>query len=127
MVTTATFTDAPATVHIHAAATGIGAVSRLLAMVSVGIVVLVRRDMRPWAVYSFAAAAATLLLFGAEYAAFAPSSPLATARIGGLMERIFVIELESWYVLLAIGLFRFAGAEGAATAMSSRASRTALQ
>jgi hypothetical membrane protein len=107
MVTTATFTDAPATVRIHSIATAIGALSRLLAMVSAAIVLLAWRDLRGWAIYSLVAAGVTVLLFAAEYAALAPSSPLASAHVGGLMERIFVIELEAWYVLLAIGLFRF--------------------
>jgi hypothetical protein len=127
MITTATFTDAAATVRIHSTATAIGALSRLLAMVAVGIVLLTRSEMRGWATYSFVAAGLTLLLFAAEFAAFAPSSPLASAHMGGLMERIFVIELESWYVLLAIGLFRFAGAEVVATASSSRTPRPVLQ
>jgi hypothetical membrane protein len=106
MVTTATFTDAPATVRIHSTATAIGALSRLLAMVSVGTVLLASKPLRGWGIYSLIAAAITLLLGIAEYAAFAPASPLAAAHIGGLMERIFVIELESWYVVMTVGLFR---------------------
>ena len=104
----ASFTDAPATVRIHSLATMVGITSRLLAMITVGAGFLATAGLRSWGVYSVLMAILTLALGAAEFAVFSPASPLSSAHVGGLAERIFVIAVESWYVALGLRLFTLA-------------------
>lgn len=120
MLVVSTFTDAPATVRIHSMATVVGISSRLLAMVTVGVGLLATKNLRGWGVYSLLTAFLTLALGVVEFSVFNPASPLASAHIGGLAERIFVIEVESWYIALGLLLFSLSPARGGEGATAGR-------
>lgn len=40
------------------------------------------------------------------YLTFAPTSPLAAAHIGGLSERLFMLETQAWFITFGYRLFK---------------------
>jgi hypothetical membrane protein len=105
-VTTASFTEAPATVAIHSLATIVALLSMLSAFLAIGLAL--RRDahLRRWGTDSLAFAVATVLLVAIMFWLFNPSSPAAQTRLGGLAERMVSIETLAWYVVFGWRLFR---------------------
>jgi ABC-type cobalamin transport system permease subunit len=51
----------------------------------------------------------TLVVIAITFWIFTPGTPLASLRLGGLMERVLLIEIEVWYVALGWRLFAQAG------------------
>lgn len=96
------FTDAPATVAIHSAATMVVVVTFVIGLVLIGTSLLKADVYRRWGIYTLATAALTVVLFGSLFMAFKPGSPIAPLHIGGLLERITQVEMEAWFV--AVGL-----------------------
>ncbi len=97
-VTTAIFTDAPATVAIHS-----------LATLVIGLGLRRTSQWRGWGTYSLVAALVTLVLVAVEFWAFRPGTPLAPAQVGGLLERVLSVETLAWYVVFGWRLFVLAG------------------
>jgi hypothetical membrane protein len=98
------FSAARPTVAIHSAVSTMGLVGALGAFTVMGAGL--QRDMRWRALsrYSLAAGAATLVLIVVEFLAANPHAPLAQVPIGGLVERVLVIEVLAWYVVFGLRL-----------------------
>lgn len=75
-------------------------------------VALVRRGgaSRPWGVYSLVASLTTVVLIGLTFFVFSfytwTSGSAPVGHLGGLMERLLVIEILAWYVAFGWRLFR---------------------
>ncbi len=106
LITVAIFTEAPATVRIHSTAGTIGVISIIAAFFAIGIGLRRNRAWRKWGNYSLVACLVTLVLVAIEYWVFTPGTPLAPARLGGLLERLLYIETLGWYVAFGWRLFR---------------------
>jgi hypothetical membrane protein len=104
-VTTAIFTDAPATVRIHSLATIVALVSMISAFIVIGLGLRRTSQWRGWGTYSLVAALVTLMLVAIEFWVFTPGTPLAPAQVGGLMERVLSVEMLAWYVVFGWRLF----------------------
>jgi len=111
-VTTAGFTEAPATVAIHSLATIVALLSMLAAFLVVGLGLRrngdARRDarLRRWGRDSLVFAAVAVLLVVVMFWLFNPRSPAAPTRLGGLAERAVSVETLAWYVVFGWRLFR---------------------
>ncbi len=108
-VTTAIFTDAPATVAIHSLATLVALISIMGAFLVIGLGLRRTSQWRGWGTYSLVAALVTLVLVAVEFWAFRPGTPLAPAQVGGLLERVLSVETLAWYVVFGWRLFVLAG------------------
>jgi hypothetical protein len=101
------FTEAPATLMIHwLVGANLGLLAPIAAFAVTGIALRGHAPWRGWSIYSGAASVATLLLVGATFWVFQPGTPAAAARLGGLMERVVIIEVLAWYVIAAWRLAR---------------------
>jgi hypothetical membrane protein len=99
------FTEDPSTLIVHATlGAGLGLFGPVVAFAVTGL--LVRRDSRwrRWGTTLLVAGLMTLVLDGILGYVFTPGTPLAGARLGGLMERAAVIEILAWYVAFALWL-----------------------
>ena len=105
-VTTASFTEAPATVAVHSLATIVALLSMLSAFLVVGVAL--RRDarLRRWGTDSLVFAVVMVLLVAVMFWLFNPNSPAAPTRLGGLAERLVSVETLAWYVVFGWRLFR---------------------
>jgi hypothetical membrane protein len=108
-VTTGIFTDAPATVRIHSLATIVALVSMISAFIVIGLGLRRTSQWRGWGTYSLVAALVTLVLVAIEFWVFTPGTPLASAQVGGLMERVLSVEMLAWYAVFGWRLFVWAG------------------
>jgi len=104
-VTTGLFTDAPATVRIHSLATIVALVSMIGAFLVIGLGLRRTSQWRGWGAYSLVTALVTLVLVAVEFWVFTPGTPLASAQVGGLMERVLSLETLAWYVVFGWRLF----------------------
>jgi len=104
-VTTAIFTDAPSTVRIHSLATIVALVSMISAFIVIGLGLRRTPQWRGWGTYSLVAALVTLVLVAIEFWVFTPGTPLASAQVGGLLERVLSVEMLAWYVVFGWRLF----------------------
>jgi hypothetical membrane protein len=105
LIGTAIFTEAPDSVRLHALSGVVGMTSTLGSFLVVGLALVGQPAWRAWGRYSLLATLATLVLIAIEYVAFTPGSPLASAHIAGLMERLVWIEACAWYVAFGWRLF----------------------
>jgi hypothetical membrane protein len=80
-------------------------VGAVLAFFLTGLLLRGDPAWRGWAVYSFIAGLATVVLVAITFYTFSPNTP-ATMRLGGLMERVLFIEILAWYVAFGWRLFR---------------------
>jgi hypothetical membrane protein len=104
------FTEAPTTVAIHwLVGANLGLFGPVVAFLVVGLVL--RRDTwwRGWGTSLLIAGLLTLVLLAIMVWIFTPGTLLASMRLGGLMERVVLIEIEVWYVALGWRLFVLAG------------------
>ncbi len=104
------FTEAPTTVAIHwLVGANLGLFGPVVAFLVVGLVL--RRDTlwRGWGTSLLIASLFTLVLLAIMAWAFTPGTLLASMRLGGLMERVVLIEIEAWYVIFGWRLFVLAG------------------
>lgn len=101
------FTEAPATVGIHwLIGANLAFFGPVIAFLVVGLAL--RRDVRwrGWGTYSLIASVTTLVLVAVTFWVFAPGTPVSSARLGGLMERVLLIEILAWYAAFGWRLFR---------------------
>src|SRR6266704_2787825 len=105
-ITTATFTEAPATVAVHSAATIVALLSTLLAFLVVGLALRRTGRRRRWGTFSLTAAIVTVLLVAVMFWLFNPRSPAAQTHLGGLAERAVSVETLAWWVVLGWLMFR---------------------
>jgi hypothetical membrane protein len=107
LATAAIFTAGGSTGLIHWLVGGnLLFLSPVLAFLVTGLAL--RRDdrWRPWGTYSLFASLATLLLVVVLFGVSNPRTPLGPTRVGGLAERLVMIEILAWYVVLGWQLFR---------------------
>jgi hypothetical membrane protein len=109
LVTLGIFTEAPATVRIHSLASIAGLVSMISAFIVIGIGLRRNSQWRGWGTYSLVTALVTLMLVEVEFWVFTPGTPLASAHLGGLMERLLYLETLAWYVVFGWRLFVLKG------------------
>jgi membrane-bound metal-dependent hydrolase YbcI (DUF457 family) len=60
---------------------------------------------------SLIASLVTLVLIATMFWVWTPGTPLASVRLGGLMERVLFIEILAWYVAFGWRLFARPGGE----------------
>ena len=95
----AIFTEAPSTLLIHwVVGSNLGGLGPVVAFFVVGLALLRDNQWRRWGIYSLAACVVTVVLTIFMDWVFTPGTPLASLRLGGLMERVLMIEVEAWYV-----------------------------
>ncbi len=105
-ITTATFTEAPATVAIHWAATIVALLSIVSTFLIVGLALRRNTRWRNWGTFSLAATVITVLLVAVMFWLFNPRSPAAPTQLGGLAERAVSVETLAWWVILGWHLYR---------------------
>lgn len=104
------FTEAPSTVLIHwLVGANIGFFGPVIAFLVVGFAL--RRDFRwrRWGNALLIASLLTVVLIAVMFWVFTPGTSLAPLKLGGLMERVVLIEIEAWYVALGWRLFASLG------------------
>jgi hypothetical membrane protein len=109
LVTAGIFTDAPSTVAIHSLASIVGLVSTMSAFIVIGLGLRRDSQWRGWGTYSLVTAVVTLVLVAVLFWAFKPGTPLAPAKVGGLIQRVVSVETLAWYVVFGWRLFVLAG------------------
>lgn len=106
LVVAGIFSEAPETLVIHWM---VGAILLFLSPVIVFPIAgfALRHDARwrRWSFYSFIAGLLTLALVILMFWVFTPGTTLASLQIGGLMERVVIIEIEIWYLAFGWRLF----------------------
>ncbi len=105
LVTAGIFTDAPSTVAIHSLASIVGLVSTISAFIVIGLGLRRTSQWRGWGTYSLVTAVVTLVLVAVMFWAFRPGTPLAPAKVGGLIQRVVSVETLAWYVVFGWRLF----------------------
>lgn len=94
------FTEAPSTLAVHwLVGSNLGLLGPVIAFFVTSMTL--RRDGR-WrglSTYSLVACFVTLALDVFLFWGFTPGTPLASARLGGIVERVVVIEILCWYVV----------------------------
>ncbi len=104
------FTEAPSTLTIHwLVGANVSFFGPVVAFLVIGLAL--RRDARRrrWGISLLIASLLTLVLIAIMNWVFTPDTPLAPMRLGGLMERVVLIEIEAWYVAFGWWLFALAG------------------
>lgn len=104
------FTEAPSTVMIHwLVGANLGLFGPVIAFLVSGLVLRRTIPWRRWGTAFLVASLLTLVLLVIMGWVFTPGTPLASLKLGGLMERVVLIEIEVWYVALGWRLFALAG------------------
>jgi hypothetical membrane protein len=106
------FTEAPSTLAIHwMVGATLAFFGPVVAFLITGLAL--RRDprWRRWGIGFLVASLATLVLIVVMFWVFTPGTPLASLRLGGLMERVLMIEIEAWYVAFGWRLFILTGSQ----------------
>lgn len=101
------FTEAPATLTIHwVVGANLFFIGAPVAFLVAGLAL--RRDARwrGWGTALLIAFAVTAVVIAVTFWSFAPGTTVMSQRVSGLMERLAVIEIEAWYVVLGWRLFR---------------------
>jgi hypothetical membrane protein len=103
------FTEAPATVALHwMVGMPLLVLGSVVGFFVTGLALRRSVQWRGWGTYSLIASVVTLVLIAAMFWVFTPGTPLAPARLGGLMERVLFIEVLAWYVAFGWRIFRWA-------------------
>jgi hypothetical membrane protein len=101
LVIAAIFTEAPATVSIHwLVGAQLGLLGPIFALLTIGLLWRGHREWRAWATFTLVWDLVMLLVLAFTFWAFAPGSSLASAQLGGLMERVALISSEFWFVVV---------------------------
>ncbi len=104
------FTEAPATVAIHwLVGADLGLFGPVVAFLVTGLVLRRDTQWRRWGIFLLIASLLTLVLLAIMAWVFTPGTLLAPMKLGGLMERVVLIEIEVWYMALGWRLFILAG------------------
>jgi hypothetical membrane protein len=105
------FTEAPSTVMIHwLVGADLGFFGPVVAFFVTGLALRRTTSWRGWGSALLVASLLTLVIIAITFWMFTPGTPLASLKLGGLMERVAVSEIEVWYVALGWRLFTLAGA-----------------
>ena len=106
------FTEAPATVAIHwLIGADLGLLGPVVAFLAVGLVWWRNPQWRRWGNYTLITALVTVGVIAFTFWVFDPGSLLASARLGGVMERLLLLTIQSWYVVTGWHLFITAGVQ----------------
>jgi hypothetical membrane protein len=106
------FTEAPATVAIHwMVGMSLLVLGTVVGFFLTGLALRRSPQWRGWGAYSLIASLVTLVLIATMFWVWTPGTPLASARLGGLMERVLFIEILAWYVAFGWRLFARPGSE----------------
>jgi len=101
------FTEAPATVALHwMIGMPLLALGSIVGILLTGLALRHDTLWRRWSIYSLVASITTLVLIGTMFWIWTPGTPLASLKLGGLMERVLFIEVLAWYVAFGWRLFR---------------------
>jgi hypothetical membrane protein len=104
------FTEAPSTVMIHwLVGADLAFFGPVVAFLVTGLALRRETRWRGWGIALLIASFLTLVVIAITFWIFTPGTPLASLRLGGLMERVLLIEIEVWYVALGWRLFAQAG------------------
>jgi hypothetical membrane protein len=103
------YTEAPPTRSIHILAAFVAFYGPVVAFLILGLGLLRSPQWRGWGISLLVASVATLGLARVMGWVFTPGTPLAPMYLGGLMERVVLIEIEAWYVALGWWLFALTG------------------
>jgi hypothetical membrane protein len=115
------FTEAPSTLNVHwLVGANLGLVGPVIAFAVVGLLLRREGGWRGWGTYSLVASAVTLVLVGLVFWVFTPGTPLAAAHLGGLMERVVVLEVLAWYVATGFRILREGSGDQVATSEVNR-------
>lgn len=105
------FTEAPSTVMIHwLVGANLGLFGPVITFLIGGLVLRRAIQWRRWGTALLIGSLLTLVLLVITFWVFTPGTPLASLKLGGLMERVVLIEIEIWYVALGWRLFALVGA-----------------
>jgi hypothetical membrane protein len=103
------FTEAPATVAIHwMVGMPLLILGSVVGFFVTGLALRRNAQWRGWGTYSQIASVVTIMLIATMFWVWTPGTPLAPARLGGLLERMLFIEILAWYVAFGWLLFRVA-------------------
>jgi hypothetical membrane protein len=101
------FTEAPSTLTIHwLIGANVGLFGPVVAFLVAGLALRRDKRWRGWGRYTLVAGVITLVLNLVTFWVFTPGSAVASLRLGGLMERVVLIEIAAWYVAFGWRLFR---------------------
>jgi hypothetical membrane protein len=104
------FTEAPATVTLHwALGVPLAFLSPLVVCFIVGRQWRRVSEWRGYGRYSLLTALGVVVFYLLTYAFFIPSSPLSGIHIGGLLERVLILVVLAWYVVIGWRLFVWVG------------------
>jgi hypothetical membrane protein len=111
-ITAGIFTEAPATVTLHwTLAVPLTLLSPLVVCFIVGRQWRRVSGWRGYGRYSLLTALGVVAFYLLTYAFFIPSSPLSGAHIGGLLERVLILVVFAWYVVIGWRLFVWVGSQ----------------
>ncbi len=100
------FTEAPSTLLIHILVVStLGLYFPVVTFFLVGLQLIRNREWRGFGIYSFVAGVATVAAIVFLQQAFTPGSALSGLHIAGLAERVDLVEILAWYVVLGWRLF----------------------
>jgi hypothetical protein len=100
------FTEAPPTRLLHwMVGATLAFYGPVVAFLTIGLALRHNPRWSGWGIYSLTASLITLILILIMNWVFTPGTPLASMRLGGLMERVVIIEIEAWYVTFGWRLF----------------------
>jgi hypothetical membrane protein len=104
-ITVGIFTAAPSTRTVHTIASVVGEVSAIAALFVIGIGLRAAPSWRAWSVYTIATAVVALVTLLLTFIT-SQRSLSASVRIGGLLERLLVVEILAWFVAFGVKLAR---------------------
>jgi hypothetical membrane protein len=101
------FTEAPSTLLIHwLVGATLGLYFPVVTFFLVGLQLIHNREWRGYGTYSLIASVATVVVIVFMQLAFTPGSTLSGFHVAGLAERVDLIEILAWYVVMGWRLFR---------------------
>jgi hypothetical protein len=102
------FTETPSTLLFHILlGAALGLYFPVVTLFLVGLQLVRNRVWRGIGIYSLIASLATIVVIIFMQQAFTPGSAFAGFQIAGLAERVDLIEILAWYVIIGWRLFRF--------------------
>lgn len=106
-ITVGVFTAAPPTRTVHTIASVVGEVAAIAALIVIGIGLRAAPAWRAWSIYTIVTAAVALVTLLLTFIT-SQRSLSASVRIGGLLERLLVVEILLWFMAFGVKLVRTA-------------------
>jgi len=104
------FSEAPATRLLHwLVGATLAFYGPVIAFLVIGLMLLRTSRWHTWGIFSLIASLLTLVLILIMNWLFTAGTPLASMRLGGLMERVVMTEIEVWYIAFGLRVFLLAG------------------